>query len=407
KVVNAKEVIRYDVEGLSTQIPSTKRISSYEIWQDDLPRTTTRKIKRFEVEKRVKANQAKKLDNGADLPAEKPLTDEEGAWLAQPDVQRAVKIIREASRSAPETLRPSLNLELDLGLDSMQRVELLSRLEEELGGDLQEAQLVEIYSVRDLIDAVLQSAASGAGGPGARPAYAGWKTILNEETTDTDVLALAHPNIVNDAFWYLVSRIIQMISLDRFRLKVHGLEKLPKSGAYILSSNHQSYIDPLILGSMMPWEVFRRLFAVGTSDIFGKGFMRRLARSIKTIVVDPDANLIPAMRAGAFGLKHGLVLILYPEGERSIDGTPKVFKKGAAILSVHLQAPIVPVAIEGFYDAWPRKRSFQRFAPLEIMIGDPILPPPESSASEQVYAELTAELRSRVVSMWEKLPKNR
>jgi long-chain acyl-CoA synthetase len=407
KVVNAKEVIRYDVEGLSTQIPSTKRISSYEIWQDDLPRTTTRKIKRFEVEKRIKANQAKKLDNGADLPAEKPLTDEESAWLAQPDVQRAIKIIREASRSAPEMIRPSLNLELDLGLDSMQRVELLSRLEEELGGDLQESQLVEIYSVRDLIDAVLQSAASGAGGPGARPAYAGWKAILNEETTDPDVQALARPNILNDAFWYLISRVIQMISLDRFRLKVHGLEKLPKSGAYILSSNHQSYIDPLILGSMMPWEVFRRLFAVGTSDIFGQGFMRRLARSIKTIVVDPDANLIPAMRAGAFGLKHGLVLILYPEGERSIDGTPKVFKKGAAILSVHLQVPIVPVAIEGFYDAWPRKKSFQRFAPLEIMIGDPILPPPESSASEQVYAELTAELKSRVVSMWEKLPKNR
>ena len=135
--------------------------------------------------------------------------------------------------------------------------------------------------------------------------------------------------------------------------------------------------------------------------------MRRLARSLKTVVVDPDANLIPAMRAGAFGLRNGLVLILYPEGERSIDGTPKVFKKGAAILSIHLQVPIVPVAIEGFYDAWPRKKAFQRFAPLEIAIGDPIFPPPESAASEQAYEKLTAELRARVVSMWEKLPKNR
>ena len=108
KVVNAKEVIRYDVEGLSTQIPSTKRISSYEVWQDDLPRTTTRKIKRFEVEKRVKAKQGKKLDNGSELPAEKPPTEEETAWRAQPDVQRGLKIIREASRSAPETMRPSV-----------------------------------------------------------------------------------------------------------------------------------------------------------------------------------------------------------------------------------------------------------------------------------------------------------
>ena len=60
--------------------------------------------------------------------------------------------------------------------------------------------------------------------------------------------------------------------------------------------------------------------------------MRRLARSLRVVVVDPDANLIPAMRAGAFGLRQGRPLILYPEGERSIDGTPKIFKKGAAIL---------------------------------------------------------------------------
>lgn len=407
KVVNAKEVIRFDVEGLSTQIASTKRVSSYEIWQDDLPRTTTRKIKRFVVEKRVKANQAKKVADGADLPQQKPLTDEETAWLDRPDVQRALKIIREASRSAPETIRPSMNLELDLGLDSMQRVELLSHLEEELGGDLEESQLVEIYTVRDLIDAVLGSAASGAGAKGTRPTFAGWKAILNEEITDPDVLALAHPNKLNDTFWFLMSRVLQMISYDRFRMKVRGIEKLPKSGAYLLCSNHQSYIDPLILGSALPWEIFSRLFAVGTSDVFGKPLMRRLARSLKTIVVDPDANLIPAMRAGAFGLRHGLILILYPEGERSIDGTPKVFKKGAAILSIQLQVPIVPVAIEGFYDAWPRNKPFQRFAPLEISIGDPIYPPPESAASEQAYEKLTADLKARVVSMWEQLPKNR
>ena len=68
KVVNAKEVIRFDIESLSPQLASTKRISSYEIWQDDLPRTTTRKIKRFEVEKRVRANQSRKLSDDSDLP---------------------------------------------------------------------------------------------------------------------------------------------------------------------------------------------------------------------------------------------------------------------------------------------------------------------------------------------------
>src|SRR5205823_6733519 len=58
KIVNAKEVIRFDIESLSAKLPSTKRIGSYEIWQQDLPRTTTRKLKRFEIEKRVQTNAA-------------------------------------------------------------------------------------------------------------------------------------------------------------------------------------------------------------------------------------------------------------------------------------------------------------------------------------------------------------
>jgi len=407
KIVNAKEVIRFDIEGLSPQIASTKRIGSYEIWQEDLPRTTTRKIKRYEVEKRVKANQARKVADDSDLPAEKPLTADETAWLEQPDVQRGLKIVRESARSVPPTWRPTLNLELDLGLDSMQRVEVLSRLEEELGGNVEESQLSEIYTVRDLVDAVLQSAASGAGGPGTRVTFAGWKAILAEDPDDAEVLALDHPSRLNDTFWFVVSRLMQMVALDRFHLKVRGIEKLPKNGPYIISSNHESYLDPLILASILPAEVFYKLFAVGTSDIFGKGFMRRLARSLKVMVLDPDANLVPAMRAGAFGLRHGNILILYPEGERSIDGTPKIFKKGAAILSVHLQVPIVPVAIEGFYDAWPRNKPFKGFAPLEIVFGDPIYPPAESEASEAVYEKLTADLKTRIVEMWEKLRRSR
>ncbi len=403
KIVNAKEVIRFDIEGLSQQIASTKRIGSYEIWQEDLPRTTTRKIKRFEVEKRVKANQARKVTDDSELPAEQPLTTDETAWLDQPDVQRALKIIREAARTAPSALRPTHSLELDLGLDSMQRVELLSHLEEQLGGNVEESQLAEIYTVRDLVEAVLKSAASGAGGSGSRPTFAGWKAILAEEPDPTAVLPLVQPQPVSAAFWYMVSRLIQVIAYDRFHLHVSGIEKLPKRGPYILSSNHQSYLDPLILASVMPPPVFAKLFAVGTSEIFGEGFMLRLAGSLRIVVVDPDANLIPAMRAGAFGLRQGRALMLYPEGERSIDGTPRTFKKGAAILSIHMRAPIVPVAVEGFYEAWPRNKSFQGFAPLKMSFGDPIIPPPESDASEAAYEKLTAELKARVVEMWEQL----
>ena len=401
KIVNAREVIRFDVESLSAQIASTKRIGSYEIWQEDLPRTTTRKLKRFEIEKRVRANHAKGAKGEADVPAEKPLSDEDRAWLELPEVQRALTVIREASANEPESVRPDDNLELDLGLDSLQRVELLTALEQELGGDVEESSLSEIYTVRALVDAVRESAAQGKAV--ARPQFAGWNAVLQEPPADPDVLELAKPRRFAEATWFFFSRLLQIFALDRFQLKVHGLENFPAQGPFIISSNHQSYLDPAILGSILPWEIFRNAFAVGTSEVFGSGFMRRVARWLRVVVVDPDANLIPAMRAGAFGLRQGRVLILYPEGERSIDGTPKTFKKGAAILAIHMQVPIVPVAIEGFHDAWPRGKRFQKFAPLKMMIGAPIAPPPAAQASEAAYAQLTAEVKKRVVEMWEGL----
>jgi long-chain acyl-CoA synthetase len=401
KIVNAREVLRYDIESLSAQLPSTKRIGSYEIWQHDLPRTTTRKLKRFEIEKRVRAEQAEGHSRDAEVSPEKPLSAEDSAWLEQPDVQRAIKIIQEASRIKPQTIRPGDNLELDLGLDSMQRVELLVALEQRIGGDLEESRLSEIYTVRELVDGVRESAARGQVIPRAH--FAGWKAVLQEDPTDPEFRALQQPEPFKETFLYVFSRLLQLIARDRFHLRVAGLENLPARGPFILCSNHQSYIDPLVLASVLPWEIFRKSFAVGTSDIFGEGFMRMLARWVRVVVVDPDANLIPAMRAGGFGLRHGGVLILYPEGERSIDGAPKVFKKGAAILSIHLQVPIVPVAIEGFYEAWPRARPFQRFAPLQMIFGDPIYPPPEAEASETAYEELIGKVKRHVIEMWEPL----
>jgi long-chain acyl-CoA synthetase len=405
KIVNAKEVIRFDIEGLSQQIASTKRIGSYEIWQEDLPRTTTRKIKRFEVEKRVRAKTEEKVTDDAELPTEQPLTQEDSDWLNQPNAQRALQIVRESAPAAPPTMRPNHNLELDLGLDSMQRIELLSRIEEELGGSIDESQLAGIYTVRDLVDAVLQSTNSGKGTQ--RAPFAGWKAILAEDPDPSIVYPLVHAQQLSTAFWYLVSRLVQVIALDRLDLHVSGVEKLPQSGPYIISSNHQSYLDPLILASILPASVIKKVFSVGTSEIFGEGLMLRLARSLRVVVVDPDVNLIPAMRAGAFGLRQGRPLILYPEGERSIDGTPKIFKKGAAILSIHMQVPIVPVAIEGFFDVWPRNKTFRGFRPVKMVFGDPIMPPPESEASEEAYGKLTAELKARVVEMWKDLRGNR
>jgi len=308
--------------------------------------------------------------------------------------------VKEVSRNQLESIRPEHNLELDLGLDSMQRIELLTALEQQMGGEVPEAQLAEIYTVRDLVDAVLESDRRGEGGKSRAPA---WSTIFAEPVTDPEVLALARQDLASEVFFFVLSRFINMFSRDRFDFKVRGLENLPSDGPYLLCSNHQSYIDPLLLASTLPWRLFRHAFAVGTSEIFGAGFMRWLARKLRVVVLDPDANLVPAMRAGAFGLNHGRILFLYPEGERTNDGNLRIFRKGAAILSVHTRAPIVPIAIEGFYEVWPRHKKFPKSGRLEMTVGKPMIPPPETEASEATYERFTAELKARVSEMLQEL----
>jgi long-chain acyl-CoA synthetase len=168
KIVNAKEAFASTLKACRPKSPPPSVLAVTKSGRTICLAPPPAKSNASKSKSESGANQRREVDDDSDLPAEKPLTADEAAWLDQPDVQRGLKIVRETARTIPPTMRPALNLELDLGLDSMQRVELLSRLEEELGGNVEESQLAEIYTVRDLLDAVLASAASGAGARNAR-----------------------------------------------------------------------------------------------------------------------------------------------------------------------------------------------------------------------------------------------
>jgi long-chain acyl-CoA synthetase len=396
RIVNTREALRYAIENLSVQVPSTKRILSYEFWQDGLPRTTTRKIKRFEVEKRVRERMAK--GESAEETTGRELSDVDREWLADAEVQRALAVVRRAARNEKADIHPHDNLELDLGLDSMERVELLVALEHELGGSVEESVISNVYTVRELVDAVRQS--TGQAGRNAAPA---WEQMLQQEPTDPEVLRVTHPTPLTTATLFLATRIAHMMGRDFFHLKVEGVEKLPKDGPFILAPNHQSFLDAPFLVGALPWHICRKIFYVGTSEIFGTGVWRKIARLLKLIPMDPDANLVSAMQASAYGLRNDMVLVLFPEGERSIDGAPRVFKKGAAILATHLNVPIYPVALDGFYEAWPRGQKFHKFTRARIAIGDPVLPLTNADGLENAYDDLTRKLRTQVLEMWDRL----
>jgi long-chain acyl-CoA synthetase len=413
RMVNMREQVRFEIEGLSVQVPSHKRILSYDVSVDDLPRTTTRKLKRFEIARRVTGQRA------GDLEVEpRALTDEEKAWLDEPDVDRLMALVRGHVKSG-SSLLPGANLELDLGLDSMERVELLTALEQDVGVRVPEDVAHEIYTVRELVEALRTASAPAAGGGEAAPA---WDRLLQEVPEDDPMLAGLRSNRwILAPFLFAILRVGNLLARLLVGFRVTGLDRLPARAPFIVSPNHQSYLDAFLLVGALPYRVARKLFFVGASEYFATPFMAWVARQIHVVPIDPDSNLLRAMKAGAYGLRHGKVLLLFPEGERSIDGSVRRFKKGAAILSLHLGVPVVPVAMDGVFDVWPRNRPLQWRALLPsgsvrilMQVGAPLEPQAlgeaaadASMAVERQYAVATERLRETVKKMWNALREQR
>ena len=193
--------------------------------------------------------------------------------------------------------------------------------------------------------------------------------------------------------------------------RVRGVARIPAEGAFLVCPNHQSYLDVFLLVGALPYRVFRRMFLVGASEYFRTPWRLRAARALHVVPVDADGHLVRAMKAGAWGLRHGKVLVLFPEGERSVEGPPRTFKKGAAILATHLDVPIVPVALDGVDALWPPHRPFRWTALLpwsrarvRLEFGEPIL---AAGAGEASYAATTERLRDAVVASWERLRASR
>ncbi|MDP2388967.1 MAG: 1-acyl-sn-glycerol-3-phosphate acyltransferase, partial [Acidobacteriota bacterium] len=394
KIVNAGDILRFEIEGLAVGLPAHKRVLGYDVWFEPLPRTTTQKIKRHEVERRVRERQLAAVQDPS-----APLSEHHQLWLEDAHVGVAAAVIQARLRDGVR-LRPDANLELDLGLDSMERVELLTELEQRFSVKVPKATAHEIFTVQQLVEAVRRGSGDDQPEGLSVTADESWAVLLRDlpPVTDPVLGGLLERRRLATPLMFVLCRIARILL---GRTHVTGLDKLPRDGAFIICPNHQSFVDPLFVSGSLPYRVWRDLFYVGAVEYFETPFTRWVARTINLVPVDADSNLVPAMKAGAFGLSHGKVLVLFPEGERSIDGTVKKFKKGAPILAQHLGVPIVPVAIKGVYEIWPRNRAFnwRLLLPFSghrvtVAFGEPMRFDEKAS-----YADSTAQLRERVVEM--------
>lgn len=362
RIVDIRQLVKDELTRIGLTLPSYKRISGLTIVTRPLPRTRLEKIQRYRVAALVKA--------GGDAAALAPPMSAADQALMETDVARA--ILRALQRFVEKERRivPGDHLDLDLGFDSLRRVELVSALERSFDR-LPDSLAHEVMTVRELIERV---SALTRGEAGAGRGVQSWSDILKTEPpADLRDLLLAPPAWSHRLPAAFMRTLLRLVFRVGFRLRVTGADHLPLDGPFLLAANHTSYLDPFAIVAAAPPPVCARLHFLGWQAYFRNFFTSWVAQVGHVIPVGMEASLVPALQAAALVLRQGRGLLVFPEGQRSVDGTLKPFRPGIGILACELRVPVIPIWIEGAFRAWPVGAWWPRPYPVSLAVGRPVI----------------------------------
>ena len=369
--VNIYDRIKWNLENLSGQLPAYKRIMGFIVVQGELPHTRLGKIKRFAVkekyweELRGAQSEKSKVRISPTDADRKLLSSEPGKG-----------IIGVLNKIAKREVGLDEHLELDLGIDSLGRVELMAGLEKVLKINLPDSSLAGLFTIRELIFQIEKLLLEkGVGDEKILPLQseaAFWNELLQRAPSkDTIQKINLSPNWIARSFTLISSGILYLIFKIFWRLKILGRENIPKKGRFIFCPNHGSFLDgPLLLASV-PVGIKKSLHILGLRAYFEVPLIRNMLRLIRVIPIDPTVQLVDAMQACAYIIRNDKLACIFPEGVRSPDGGVKEFKKGIGILAKELNLQLVPVYISGSYKSWPRTKRFPKPQPIKIIFGRP------------------------------------
>lgn len=179
------------------------------------------------------------------------------------------------------------------------------------------------------------------------------------------------------------------------KVKVEGLENISRDGSYVFVSNHLSYMDTPVVLASIPVQ-FRFLAKRGLFQIPFLGWHLARAGHIAVPRGDARAAVKTMNLAAQVAREQAISLLIFPEGGRSREGSLGEFKEGAAFIAVRAGVPLVPMCLKGTREVLPFGSGHIRSGTVVMRIGDPI---PTRESSDRDRAQLTAELRNRIVAL--------
>ena len=370
-------VVKRANEGLSPY----QQIRRWSIWPEaDFPRTPTQKIRKPLVLEKVKESSLV-----AGLPA---------------TVDRAQRtpssfIVNAVARVSGEDLGdvdPSANLEMDLKLDSLGRVELLGALEDHYQIDIDEATFTAATTVGD-IDKMIRE---GSSDKPVRYEYPKWA-----QTFPITWIRLF--------VFYLI-----ILPLTRFmsRARVIGTERLNGiNGPVLFVANHIASVDAALILMAVPGRFKRKLGIAMEGEVLrgwrhppaGTGWFRRVVGLSQYLLVTSLFNVFPLPQKSGFRrsfafagetMDRGYSVLVFPEGARTPDGEMKTFREGIGLLATKLGVPVVPAKIDGLFELKKAGKHFARGGQIKVSIGNPV-----SFSHDDDPAQIARELERQVAAL--------
>lgn len=210
------------------------------------------------------------------------------------------------------------------------------------------------------------------------------------------------PALESLVYWFFWTLCLVILTVVYRLRRFHG-ERMPRTGAVLVVANHQSHIDPTAVGMLA---TRRQMHFVARIGLFKFKPFGRLIAALNSVPIKEGESDIVAIREVLARLSAGHAVLIFPEGSRSPDGAIHEFKGGAALLLKRSRCPVLPVAVEGCFDAFPRNRRFPRLLGQRVAVmAGPLIPHDEllrdgpGPALERLRREIDAmrrELRARL-----------
>ncbi len=362
-ITNLAETIRWEVIDIYNQkVSSYKRITKFIILKEDLPKTRLGKVQRFKLDALTGESTTPRIEQ------------------EEPQYEEYQMIKDYLSGQVEGAIYADAHFEIDLGMDSLDKISLLAFLKGTFGVESKDDLFSHYPTLGKLADYIRETKVK------MTVEAVKWAEIFKEKID----IQLPKSWITQN----FLKNTARILFKTYFRFKGEGHENLP-DGPFILAPNHQSYFDGLFVVSFLKNKEMKKTYFYAKEKHVRKGWLRFIANHHNVIIMDINRDLKLSLQKMAEVLKIGKNLIIFPEGTRSSDGNMGTFKKTFAILSREMNIPIVPVSIKGANEALPRGSIFPRpWKKIQVKFLHPIYPENHTyeSLRDEVYNSIKLEL---------------